>query len=266
MSWRTHTHVCAVVVAIAVLSVQKAIWDLSPIDPVVYSLPELPSLPAQGDAIMHSLEDAEIWLDGKVRGAEHIDFRCEHQRCHAYAGLADGSIVRFDPAAGPLGEVEVLNGTWALSHGSSPSFQKKCGDVDLGELCGRPLGLKVAPDGTRLVIADAYLGLLAMDLASRELSVLADEYIGRDGAIRKVNMANSLVISREGSVFFTLTSPRFSLKNLMLEFAQGRANGLLLSIPHYTTPGIASIVADGLVKYLSLVGRRVMYACVHAPV
>ena len=154
--------VCAVAVA---LVAKWLLWDNPPIDPVAYELPALPALPADA----HPLGEAEVWLDGRVPGAEHIEFHCaEQQRCHAFAGLADGSVVRFDPDAGPAGEVEFLNGTWALRPKRAPDFLRKCGDVNFGERCGRPLGLKVSPDGEHLLIADAYLGLLSMDLATTD--------------------------------------------------------------------------------------------------
>ena len=82
---------------------------------------------------------------------------------------------------------------------------------------------------------------------------LAHEYIDRDGALHPINMANSLAISRDGRVFFTQTSRRHRLKNLMLEFAEARGNGLLLSLDHYAAPGVARIVVDGLVAFNSAI-------------
>ena len=201
------------------------LWSRSPIAPIAYSLPPLPTLPRPGPkSRTHSLAKAERWFQGRVSGAEHIDFYCAPNavRCTAYTGLSDGSIVRFDPEAGPDGPIEFLNRTSVLHHGEAPAFLADCGDPEFAHLCGRPLGLKVTHDGTTLVIADATFGVLALDLETNALTLLANEYVDSDGVARRINMANSIAVCRDGSVYFTQTSTTFSLKNLMLEFMQAR--------------------------------------------
>jgi hypothetical protein len=205
-----------------------------------------------GEANAHSLANSKKWFEGRVSGAEHIEFHCpaHASRCKAFTGLSDGSIASFDPDAGPDGPIDILNRTSALEHGNAPNFLQHCGDVEYAHLCGRPLGLKVAPDGKYLIIADAYFGILALDFATREVLLVANEYVDQNGAVQRINMPNSLVITRSGRVLFTQTSPQFSFKNLMLEFMQGRDTGLLLSLSHYA-PGAghrASVAADGLVE------------------
>ena len=69
----------------------------------------------------------------------------------------------------------------------------------------------------------------------------------RDGKVRQIIMANSIAVTSKGQVLFTQTSSRFSLKDLMLEFMSARGNGRLLSLSHYSKPGRATSVAEGLV-------------------
>ena len=216
--------VLAVTVAVTAFGLGH-LWSRSPIAPIAYSLPPLPTLPRPGPkSRTHSLAKAERWFQGRVSGAEHIDFYCAPNavRCAAYTGLSDGSIVRFDPEAGPDGPIEFLNRTSVLHHGEAPAFLADCGDPEFAHLCGRPLGLKVTHDGTTLVIADATYGVLALDLATNALTLLANEYVDSEGVARRINMANSIAVCRDGSVYFTQTSTTFSLKNLMLDFMQAR--------------------------------------------
>lgn len=83
----------ALLLAVVVLGVKK-LHDQSPIDPIEYEMPELPTLALPGEVQQgtHSLSDAEKWFEGRAKGAEHIDFYCTNQptRCDAYTGLADG--------------------------------------------------------------------------------------------------------------------------------------------------------------------------------
>ena len=170
----------AVAVAVAALALRR-LWDTAPIDPALYALPPLPELPRPGSAAgAYALDGAEPWFAGRVPGPEHIEFACtggDVGGCVAYAGLADGRIVRFDPDAGPDGPLTVLNRTSSLLH-ASPDALGRCGEPAYGHLCGRPLGLTVTPDGTQLIIADAYLGILALELATNALSVVATEFTG----------------------------------------------------------------------------------------
>ena len=110
---------CSFVVLIAAVAFGGGqLWDHAPINPVAYSLPALPDLPAS-----HLLSKAETWFADRVQGAEHIEFFCRpqtvasgtrDQHFDAFAGLVDGRIIKFDPDLGADGPIEILNRTSSL--------------------------------------------------------------------------------------------------------------------------------------------------------
>jgi len=65
---------------------------------------------------------------------------------------------------------------------------------------GRPLGMAFGADG-RLLVADALLGLLAIDLKTKSIEILCN--YAND---RPVRFANSVAVARDGTVYFTDSS------------------------------------------------------------
>lgn len=101
-------------------------------------------------------------------------------------GVADGRIVRVDPANSAANVV--------------------------ARTPGRPLGLEWLPDG-RLLVCDAYEGLLAIDLEKpRDVETLAGTVDGQ--ALR---MCNNAAVAKDGTIWFTDSSARF-------EFAYWKAD------------------------------------------
>ena len=101
-------------------------------------------------------------------------------------GVADGRIVRVDP------------------RNSAASV--------VARTPGRPLGLEWLPDG-RLLVCDAYEGLLAIDLAHpRDIENLTDSVDGQ--ALR---LCNNAAVAHDGTIWFTDSSARF-------EFAYWKAD------------------------------------------
>lgn len=138
-----------------------------------------------------------------------------------YTGTLDGAILRYDPETGRVDAV-----------------------ADTG---GRPLGLEFGPDGA-LYVADAYRGLLAIDLreagGGRGLAVLATEAGGA-----RIKYANSLVVAGR-KVYFTDASTRFgaqesggTLAASVLELVEHGASGRVLE--HDLDSGKTAVLAKG---------------------
>jgi sugar lactone lactonase YvrE len=107
-------------------------------------------------------------------GPEHLEFGPDGR---LYTGVLSGDVLRMNADG---------TGTETV--------------IDTG---GRPLGLAFDAEG-RLVIADALKGLLRMG-ADRRIELLADS-VGND----PIRYADAVVIARDGRIFFTDASRRFS--------------------------------------------------------
>jgi len=75
------------------------------------------------------------------------------------------------------------------------------------EFCGRPLGLRFHRETGELYVADAYYGLMVIGQSGGVASSIAREADGD-----RIRFANDLDVHRNGSVFFTDTSMRYSRK------------------------------------------------------
>ena len=111
-------------------------------------------------------------------------------------GLEDGSIVRMNADGS---EVEVV--------------------VNTG---GRPLGLDWLPDG-RLLVCDCLLGLLAIDLSTQAIEVLVDTVNGK-----KLMICNNASVAKDGTIYFSDSSQRYSLTNIQTDIIEHIATGRLL--------------------------------------
>ena len=173
-------------------------------------------------SISHGPEDTALGNDGRI-----------------YSGLADGSIVRFDP--GHVGAVEVILNTG-----------------------GRPLGLKFQND--RLYIADAFMGLIYIDEAVAEgghrLELATDKVNGE-----KMIFVDDLDIASDGRVWFSDASTRFDLHDNVLNFFEQQPTGRLLSwdpetretTVHLEGLGFANGVALGPEEEYVLVNETMRY-------
>jgi sugar lactone lactonase YvrE len=126
-------------------------------------------------------------------------------------GLANGQIVRFDPAGGP---VEVL-----------------------AETGGRPLGLALDGSGN-LVVADARRGLLAVRPGG-EVAVLATGHGGRP-----FRFVDDLAISGDGTIYFTDASDKVSVADYKRDILEHRPRGRVLGF--HPGRGEVELLVDGL--------------------
>lgn len=128
-----------------------------------------------------------------------------------YTGFDDGRIVRFEAG------------------GLRPT--------DFARTGGRPLGMKVASDGT-LVVADAVRGLVAVSPAGA-VTVLAAEHAGET-----MRFVDDLDIESGGRVWFSDASQRYGWGETMRDFLDGTPTGRLLSYDPGT--GRTQVHIDGL--------------------
>ena len=102
---------------------------------------------------------------------------------------------------------------------------------------GRPLGLEWLPDG-RLLVCDADLGLLAVELGSGSVVTLTSEV-----AMKPLTLTNNAAVTPDGDVFFTDSSSRFTLSDYRADIFEHSGTGRLLCREN---SGGTSLVLGGL--------------------
>jgi sugar lactone lactonase YvrE len=102
---------------------------------------------------------------------------------------------------------------------------------------GRPLGLDHRPDGT-LLVCDAHLGLLHLDLASGDLTTLT-RFVD-DRPLRFCSNATTLA---DGTIWFTESTTRFDFEHHRGSLMENRPSGRLL---RRTPDGTVTVIRDDL--------------------
>lgn len=146
----------------------------------------------------HGAEDVVVATHGPDEGA-------------VFTGTADGTIWRIRPDTGAVEKV-----------------------ANTG---GRPLGLEIDPDG-RLVVCDAELGLLRVDLATGAVEPLVDSVDG----VRMV-FCNNAAVASDGTIWFSDSSTKFGIDRWKDDFVQNTTTGRLL---RRDPDGTLAVVLDGL--------------------
>lgn len=161
-----------------------------PIDPVDWSPPpEAP--PSNVTALNDRLKGVE-WSAKQLVGPETITVDSAGR---LITGLRDGRVVRLQP--------------------NSEAFEV------LVDTHGRPMATQYHPDG-RLIIADAHLGLLALNQAG-QLEALATE----EGGVRFA-FTDDLDIDRAGIIYFTDASSRRGIEVFKEDLLEHQFTGRLL--------------------------------------
>lgn len=127
------------------------------------------------------------------------------------AGVEDGRILRVDPTGGAVRAI-----------------------ADTG---GRPLGLDWLPDG-RLLVCDAYRGLLAVDLGTSRTEVLVHAVAGMP-----MRFCNNAAVATDGTIYFTDSSQRFGLEHYRGDLLEHSATGRLL---RRDPDGAVTVLLNGL--------------------
>lgn len=224
-----------VIIGLATLLVlYMLLWPV-PIDPVAWTPP--PDLGLTGPYARNDiLSQAELYPLAGGYGPEDTALGPDGL---TYAGLADGSVIRFSPDNS--GSVEAI--------------------VNTG---GRPLGLKF--HGDRLYIADAFSGLIYIENATaasgHEVQLATDEVNGK-----RMMFVDDPDMASDGTVWFTDASTRFDQHNYVLDITESRPSGRLLSwsphtgetTVHVEELGFANGVALGPGEAYVLVNETMRY-------
>ncbi|HEY8553225.1 MAG TPA: SMP-30/gluconolactonase/LRE family protein [Burkholderiales bacterium] len=183
--------VLALIALVALIVLYLLYWPTG-IDPQPWNPPPAPALEgpfAPNDRLAH----VERLAEGVGVGPETIAIDAEGR---IYGGFADGRIVRIN------------------ADGS--------GATTFAQTGGRPLGLEFDPRGN-LIVADADKGLLAV-APDGNITVLATEHGGVP-----FRLVDDVAIGRDGTIYFTDASHKFSLGDLLNDFLEHGANGRLLA-------------------------------------
>jgi sugar lactone lactonase YvrE len=125
-------------------------------------------------------------------------------------GLADGTILRIDPATGDR--------------------------TVIGNTGGRPLGLAPSADGT-ILICDHDRGLLRMS-ADGSLEVLVDTVAGRP-----LTFASNVAEGADGTIWFTVSTRRWHLDHYLGDVIEHSCTGLLV---RRAPDGAVTVLRDDL--------------------
>jgi len=168
--------------------------------PVPFSLADPPSI-----KVNNHLSSAEKLYEGLVHAPEQI----VHHNGDIYTGTSDGRIIKI--SQGQISTVARL--------GSATD----CGGYENEKKCGFPLGLKFDADGY-LIVCDAYLGLLKVNIATGDVHVLLPSSVLING--RPLNFLNNLDIASDGMIYLS-DSSSYSRRDFIMDLLDGRPTGRL---------------------------------------
>jgi sugar lactone lactonase YvrE len=177
-----------------------------PIDPVVWAPPPVPARARARQSDPPMPEPALVQING--RGPEDVVVDAEGR---LLTGVEDGRILRLTADGA---RIEVV--------------------ADTG---GRPLGLERAGDG-RLVVCDAYRGLLRVDPDRGTVETLVHEFGGEP-----LRLCDNAAVAADGAVYFSDSSRRFGLRHWKADLLEHSGTGRLL---RRDPNGAVEVVLDGL--------------------
>eukprot|EP00117_Sycon_ciliatum_P045041 scpid46757/ scgid32416/ Adipocyte plasma membrane-associated protein len=197
------------------------------IDPQPRGVPPPPEMTgALSPDSSESLADAEILFPDVLVGAECLAWDDDGM---LYTGTMSGQIWKVDPAAD---EPVLVANTGKVACDSSVR--------ELRPECGRPLGLRVMPDNS-LLIVDAFMGLLKLSLLDGKMETLVHQNQVVDGA--PLVFADDLAIGPDGAVYFSDVST-YSMDKLFYDVMSAGGRGRIIRYDPVT--GSASTFARDL--------------------
>ncbi|XDV50828.1 hypothetical protein PO909_019834 [Leuciscus waleckii] len=178
----------------------------SPIQPEAFSLNEPPLMTGCYEPNL-ILRQAERLFEEQLIGPESL----ANIGDVLYTGTADGKIVK----------IEGKNMNVLATLGKPP-----CGSREQEHTCGRPLGIRVGPNGT-LFVTDAYLGLFEVNPVTGEVQSLVST--GKMIGGRRLGFVNDLDVTQDGKkVYFTDSSSRWQRRDFMHLIMEATADGRVL--------------------------------------
>ncbi|XP_026080313.1 adipocyte plasma membrane-associated protein [Carassius auratus] len=194
----------------------------SPIQPELFSLGDPPLMTGCYEPNL-KLRQAERLFEDQLIGPESL----ANIGDVFYTGTADGKIVK----------IEGRNMHVLATLGKPP-----CGSREYEHTCGRPLGIRLGPNGT-LFVADAYLGLFEVNPVTGEVKSLVstEKMIGG----RRLGFVNDLDVTQDGKkLYFTDSSSRWQRRDFMHLIMEATADGRVLEYDMETKE--VTVVMDNL--------------------
>ncbi|XP_003963988.2 adipocyte plasma membrane-associated protein [Takifugu rubripes] len=178
----------------------------SPIHPEAFSLKEPPLMQGCWEPNL-KLREAERMFEDQVIGPESI----ANIGDVLFSGTADGKIVKF---------------VGRRIHTVTKLGKPPCGSREEEPNCGRPLGIRLGPNGT-LFVADAYLGVFEVNPTTGEATRLVSG--GQVVAGRQLSFINDLAVTQDGKkLYFTSSSSRWQRRDYMHLIMEATADGRVL--------------------------------------
>ncbi|XP_028278985.1 adipocyte plasma membrane-associated protein [Parambassis ranga] len=178
----------------------------SPIQPEVFSLKDPPLMQGCWEPNL-KLREAQRLFEDQVIGPESI----ANIGDVLFTGTADGKILKL---------------TGRRIHTVARLGRPPCGSKEDESSCGRPLGIRLGPNGT-LFVADAYLGVFEVNPTTGEATRLVAG--GQVVAGRKLSFINDVAVTQDGKkLYFTDSSSRWQRRDYMQLIMEATADGRVL--------------------------------------
>ncbi|XP_071480359.1 adipocyte plasma membrane-associated protein-like [Diadema antillarum] len=147
---------------------------------------------------------------------------------YVYTATYDSRIVRLDLQHLTLEQVVFLG-------------EGECGTREAESRCGRPLGLRLAPNGNLLVM-DAYKGIIQVNLTTGNFELIMSSKSSFGGF--PVRYGNDLTIAEDGTIYFTDCTQRWERKTYQYSIMEAQGTGRY----HLTGPreGETEVFVDNL--------------------
>lgn len=204
----------------------------SPIEPEAFTPDPTPlHIPFDFDFPVHFVQHVQKFSNDSFAPESFVS---DKKRNIMYTSMRDGTVRTVDFESGAN---EIIARTGSLAHAQLPSIAE-CSRPSMYHICGVPLGLHLRDN--RLYVADAYYGVLVIDLdKNNEMRVVVDNYGGVP-----FKFVNNVVVASDGMLYFTDTSTRFHLVDYPLETIEGNGRGRLFRYDMGT--GKLDVLLDGL--------------------
>uniref|UniRef100_A0A1I7XUV7 Str_synth domain-containing protein n=1 Tax=Heterorhabditis bacteriophora TaxID=37862 RepID=A0A1I7XUV7_HETBA len=187
-----------------------------------YELPAPPPLVGPLE-INEKLQNVEYILKDQIVGPESLVIEGDS----IYTTLYDGRIVHIRDGE-IVGEVRFTK-------------EKNCGSFESEHRCGRPLGIRRL-NKQEMVVADAYLGIFAVDMKTGGFRHLVKSSIPVEG--RHMRFLNDIEVLNEDEIIFTDSSYKYDRRHFMHIFLEQVPNGRILL--HTVSTGKTRVLIDNL--------------------
>ncbi|XP_041444565.1 adipocyte plasma membrane-associated protein-like, partial [Xenopus laevis] len=197
-------------ISIALLAVAVGVYLLpSPIDPEPFTF-EKPPPPLVGSlAVNRKLQQGRRIFYGQLKGPESFTTDNEGD---IYTGTVDGKLW-------------VIRGEQLFFITQMGQNVSECGTPEYEPICGRPHGIRMAPDGY-LIVADSYFGLYRVHPQTGEKSLLISNEDGLDKI--PFRFLNGLEVSKNGTIYFTDSSSKWGRRHHRYEVLETNHLGRLI--------------------------------------